>query len=568
MGLKTSLSLFVFAVAAHAAPKLRLSTAAVGPVSIAAGATTTQTIEAFNAGDGTLNLRTLSSYPWLTASVGAPRVCTTRTGQCLPITLTINSISLTAGVRTGVVTISDPNATDAPQNVTVTAQVGGPLPSGRTLNVAPGGTATETVTTGALSASSNSPWLTVSLGGAGTFDFPRKFTITARSTATGEQTQTGQVTFSGSATAVDNRAIPITLRTTAQPILKLSEETVRFRVAQGTSVQKRGVGISNAGQGQLTVATVAATAIPGFLRASLVGQTAVEIVVDPSTLGAGLYTGTVTVNANGAIPSATVGVELEVTTAAPPTAFAGQVLNNANFQEGEAVAPGGIVAIKGEHFFPRADFAFDTSWPRQLGGISVFVNGAAAPLYFANYNQINTLIPFETRTGEATVQVVRDGVVGNNVTVQVAERAPRIMQWFDFGAQGYAICAFNNELALALPPSITVPGFASRAARAGDQLVIYMLGLGQTNPPSTTGTAPTFNPPQTVPGGTTVRFGASAGAVQTGIVAEAAYAGFTQFIGLYQVNVQVPAGLLPNAAMPIRVTAGGQASNLANIAVQ
>ncbi|MDX2181513.1 MAG: hypothetical protein SFV18_18100 [Bryobacteraceae bacterium] len=555
-------------MAANAAPKLRLSTAAVGPVSIATGATATQTIEAFNAGDGALNLRTVSSYPWLTASVGAPRTCTTRTGQCLPVTISINSISLPAGVRTGVVTISDSNAIDAPQNVTVTVQVGGPLPSGKTLVTAPGGTITETVTTGAASATSNSPWLTVSLGGAGTFEFPRKFTITARSTVTGEQTQSGQVTFAGSAAAVENRAIPITLRTTTQPILKLSDETLRIRVTQGTAVQKRTVAISNAGQGTLAVtgATVAAT--PGFLRAALVGQTAVEIAADPGTLGAGLYTGLVTVNASGAIPTATVGVELEVVAAAPPTAFAGQVLNNADFREGESVAPGGIVAIKGEHFFPRADFAFDTSWPRQLGGISVFVNGAAAPLYFANYNQINTLIPFETRAGEATIQVVRDGVAGNNVTVQVVERAPRIMQWFDFGAQGYAICAFNNELALALPPSITIPGFASRAARAGDQLVIYMLGLGQTNPPSTTGSAPTFNPPQTVPGVTTVRFGASAGAVQTGIVAEAAYAGFTQFIGLYQVNVQVPAGLLPNAAMPIRVTAGGEASNLANIAVQ
>jgi hypothetical protein len=56
-GFACALSGLAFAAVGNAAPMLRLVSSTVGPVSIAAGATTTQTVEAYNAGDGPLNPR-------------------------------------------------------------------------------------------------------------------------------------------------------------------------------------------------------------------------------------------------------------------------------------------------------------------------------------------------------------------------------------------------------------------------------------------------------------------------------------------------------------------------------
>src|ERR1035438_5713387 len=55
-------------------PMLRLVSATVGPVSIIPGANgISQTVEAYNAGAGTLLLSVSSSVPWITPSVGTPR---------------------------------------------------------------------------------------------------------------------------------------------------------------------------------------------------------------------------------------------------------------------------------------------------------------------------------------------------------------------------------------------------------------------------------------------------------------------------------------------------------------
>jgi hypothetical protein len=70
---------FLFAAGLHAAPRLRLVSSTVGPVSIApgasGGASQTQTVEAYNDADGSLNLKLASSVSWIAASTGAQRNC-------------------------------------------------------------------------------------------------------------------------------------------------------------------------------------------------------------------------------------------------------------------------------------------------------------------------------------------------------------------------------------------------------------------------------------------------------------------------------------------------------------
>ena len=109
---------------AVAAPQLRLSTSAIGPVYIAPGQNgITQTVEAANIGDGVLSLSVLANVPWIEATVGAARPCAMGKA-CLPVNVVLSTRELMPGLHTGTITLTDPNARDAPQTLTVSVQLG------------------------------------------------------------------------------------------------------------------------------------------------------------------------------------------------------------------------------------------------------------------------------------------------------------------------------------------------------------------------------------------------------------------------------------------------------------
>src|ERR1700731_645262 len=108
-----------------ASPKLRLSSATIGPLLIAVGQKgATQSVDAANAGDGSLNLTASSNVTWIAASIAAPHACSVA-ATCLGVQIALNTSSLAKGSYTGTVTVSDPNAVDAPQTITVTVAMGG-----------------------------------------------------------------------------------------------------------------------------------------------------------------------------------------------------------------------------------------------------------------------------------------------------------------------------------------------------------------------------------------------------------------------------------------------------------
>ena len=109
---------------AEAAPMLRLTNTAVGPVSVAVGGSAAAPlVEAYNAGDGSLSLSAQSSATWLTATIGAQTACKTvpapPASSCIPIQIQLNVSSLAASTTpyTGILTISAPNAV---RGITVT----------------------------------------------------------------------------------------------------------------------------------------------------------------------------------------------------------------------------------------------------------------------------------------------------------------------------------------------------------------------------------------------------------------------------------------------------------------
>src|ERR1700694_5600279 len=110
-----------------AAPRLALTQTAFTVAVVPGQNGTAQSIDASNLGDGQLSLSASSSAPWLAASIGAQHACSLK-GNCIPVQIALQTSSLTKGTYTGTVTVTDPNAVDAPQFVTVTALVGGNVP--------------------------------------------------------------------------------------------------------------------------------------------------------------------------------------------------------------------------------------------------------------------------------------------------------------------------------------------------------------------------------------------------------------------------------------------------------
>jgi uncharacterized protein (TIGR03437 family) len=525
----------LFVAGLSAAPRLNLVQTSLA-VSVPTGTNgPTITLDTFNIGSGTLSLQASSSVPWLVPTVGTSQVCGLR-GGCYPVSIAFQTSSLAAGTYTGIVTLTDPNAIDSPQTITVTAQVGGDVPTDLTFYLAPGSSTSATFTTnGPIKTKvSNATWLTTSSSvNSANGSYVTTVTATAGSSMAATD-YTGTIAVTGSSFAPDNKQISVTLNVTAQPIAQASSSSVSFVAVQGSKAQTIPVGVTDAGQGTLTVSSVTAVAASSgtWLSAATVNG-GVTVTADPTGLTAGAYTGTVTIASNGVNGNLVIPVELTVEAQGAPVAFAGGVVANETFAVGEPVAQGDIVSLYGDQFdFDAPTSASTLPLLTTLDGVQVLVNGTAAPLFYVGAGQINFQVPINAATGAGTVQVVRNGTTGNLIYVNISAQAP---QFFLIpGTGGYAITT----------PDGTLTGTPSNPVKIGSTIVIYAIGLGPTSPPVPSGTAsPSTNPLAVVPGTTKVCFGTETPFFQAPC-ATPIFTGLTpNFVGLYQINVTIPSGV-------------------------
>ena len=540
MILKNTLSVrfflpLLFVSGLSAAPRLNLFQSSL-TVSVPVGTNgTPYSLDTFNIGSGTLNLQASSSVAWLVATVGTSQVCGLR-GGCYPVSIAFQTASLTAGTYTAVVTLSDPNAVDSPQYITVTAQVGGDVPSSLVLYLAPGATTSTTFTTnGPIKATvSNAPWLTTSTSSN---ESNGAYVTTVTATAASGMAATdynGTITIAGSSFAPDNKQIAVTLNVTAQPIAQASSSSLTFNAPQGTKAQTTNVAVTDAGQGALTISGVTATASSNgtWLTATTVNG-GISVTADPTGLSPNTYTGTVTVASNGINGNVVIPVQLVVAAQGPPVASVGGVVANETFAVGEPLAQGDVVSIYGNQFtFDPPQLAGSLPLPTTLDNVQVLVNGIAAPLFYTSSGQINFEIPINAATGDGTVQVVRNGTQGNLIYLNISAQAPQF--FLVPGTGGYAITT----------PQGTLTGTPSSPVHVGDTIVIYAIGLGPTSPAVTSGAAsPATAPLATVPGVTQVCFGPESPFFQSPC-ATPLFAGLTpNYSGLYQINVTIPTGI-------------------------
>jgi uncharacterized protein (TIGR03437 family) len=301
------------------------------------------------------------------------------------------------------------------------------------------------------------------------------------------------------------------------------------------------ISLSNAGMGALVVQTVTATGTE--VSATSNGGLAV-VTVDPGSLDPGTYTdGLVAIQCNAVNCPIQVPVRLEIVPQGPPLIYYRGVVDNATFTPGDTVAQGDVVVVKGEQLSLSAPAsASGFPLPTRLGGANVRVNGVPAPLFYSSFGQIAFQMPSGTAIGTALVQVERGGQAGNTVSVDVAERAPRVVAVTDL--------SYNLR-------------DVDHPARAGDTLILWAIGLGPTIPAVADGAPAPASPSAVVTVTPTVEFfrGSTRSVTPSfaGLSAGAA--------GLYQVMVTVPAEM-PQGVAGVRLHVLGLSSNLVGVAVQ
>lgn len=237
-----------------------------------------------------------------------------------------------------------------------------------------------------------------------------------------------------------------------------------------------------------------------------------------------------------------IGACQSVAQAQTPTVSA--VLNGASLAAGP-IAPGMVADMFGTNLADAALTLCATSnktLPTTCGGVSVSVNGKAAPLFSTSGGQISFQVPVDASGTSAAIQVTRQTggqtLQSNTVNFTLAPTAPGL---FTSTAGGLIlVTALNSSSAV-----ITI----SNPARPGEIVTIYGTGFGATNPVVASGSVPPATPVPVTASVTATVGGKSA------VVAFAGLAGQVG-IGVNQINLKVPDGLI-GGNLPVVVTAGG-----------
>jgi uncharacterized protein (TIGR03437 family) len=226
------------------------------------------------------------------------------------------------------------------------------------------------------------------------------------------------------------------------------------------------------------------------------------------------------------------------------------VVNGASFLPG--VCPGGIAIITGQNLNNTGveTAANGTPLPDQLAGITVYVNGIAAPLYSITssegQDQISFQVPFETATGPgaAQIDVVSQDVTTGSVVADSFTADPGI-----FTNNGFAV-------AIHLDGSLVTP---ADPAYPGETITLYTTGLG----PLTFDVSDGYPPPADALAYTVDPFQVLVNGEQCSVLFSGLAPGL---VGVYQLNLTLPADL-PFGDLDIQISTPNTTSAVAKLPV-
>jgi uncharacterized protein (TIGR03437 family) len=248
---------------------------------------------------------------------------------------------------------------------------------------------------------------------------------------------------------------------------------------------------------------------------------------------------------------------------ASPTAGTLATVNAASYER--AIAPGQIVAAFGSGLAAGTNLtvaATSVPLPAELGGVSLRVNGMAAPLFFVSANngafQINYQLPFETAAGVAQVEVSQEGKLAATEYLVVSDVAPGVFTMNATGS-GQAV-ALNQDYSR---------NSNTRPAARGSYLIVYATGQGRQLLDATT--RQLLRPPSGYPAPANGPLHVTAELPTMtigGVQAQVDFSGLAPgLVGLWQLNVLIPNNAPTGAAVPLLITSGELGSRATAVAV-
>ena len=247
-------------------------------------------------------------------------------------------------------------------------------------------------------------------------------------------------------------------------------------------------------------------------------------------------------------------------TFAPPSLNTGGTINNASFAPNAPVAPGSLVSIFGTGLSDTNQAASGVPLPVTLGATSLTLGGIPVPLIHAFPLQVDAQVPWELAgQSQAQLAIVTDDLNGNTTSVPLAQFSPGLYTATGTGA-GQGAILINGTTTLAAPANSQYNGQPAR--RGVDYIEIFATGLGPvTNPPATGAPAPSAALAWTT-NTVTVAIG--------NVPATVSFAGLAPgWVGLYQVDVEVPANAPVGDAVQVALSVNGvPATNQVTMAVQ
>jgi len=231
------------------------------------------------------------------------------------------------------------------------------------------------------------------------------------------------------------------------------------------------------------------------------------------------------------------------TVVTPPQLINVTLANSASLLPGP-LAPGEIFSIfsgVGQSMGPATAVtgAFDASGmlSTTLGTVQVLFNSTPAPLFYVQANQINAQVPYEMAgMAAAQLQIVYQGATVAQMQVSLADASPALFTLSN-GAGNAVVVNQDGSINSDQNP-----------APRGSIIVLYATGVGQTSPAGVTGQAAAAPYPQPVLPVTLT---------MADIPANILFAGEAPgFVGLLQINAQVPSGFVPTGDLAVVLSVG------------
>ncbi len=404
-----------------------------------------------------------------------------------------------------------------------------------------------------FTASSGSPWLTVSLAAGALLPAESEIvTVTANPVTLAPQT----TAYAGIITVITTsngvvKSQTVTVNLTVKPMTPVVSSVWPQQIPVGspdTQVTIRGA--------NFYVATTVSVSPLVTLKTTLIGSDVLLVTIPAPSLA---VVGSVSLTVANPSPG---GAATPIAVTIGNASIISGIANGASFATG-SLSRGEIVAIFGQNLGPSIPVQLTVAAgfaQTSLGGVTVTISGQPAPIVYASSMQLNVQVPYNSTLGTAAlgtaqaVTVTYGTATPASAKVDIVAGAPGLFTLNGSGSGAALVLNFDT------PTATYSVNSSKNAAAAGSTIVFFLTGEGDyasaaypvetgflvpLTPPVLTGLFPQLNPLPTVTIG---------GVAATSVTYAGPIPG--DLLGLLQINAVVPTGAAIGPTAPLSVTVG------------